>query len=647
MISGNTSELYEFGSFTVDPVKRLLLKDGSPVALSPKAFDALLILIENSGRVVERNELIEKLWPDTFVEEINLNVQISLLRKSLGEQPNEHRYIVTVPRKGYSFVAEINRIENGTGDRSEHEDFTSAATIEDQNRQEVSSQEETNPDGKAAFAWPSGERSNRLPIALSLLALIIIGITSYAWLTGARQPSDLQPSGGSIAILPFKHLTSNEDDYLGVGIADALITKLSNIDRIIVRPTSAVLKYSDAAADPMAAGRELEVDLLLEGKIQRAGDRIRVTVQMLRMRDGAALWADSFDESYTNIFGVEDSISRRVAEAVKTNLNVEEKKSLVKHYTENTQAYQAYIRGRYHWNKRTGEELIKAIGFFEEAIERDPGYGLAYAGLADSYNLMSIYGGRLPKDVYPKAKEAAMKAIELDDTLAEAHTSLAYAKMRHDWDWAGAEADFKRALDLAPGYATAHHWYGEYLMLRGRADEAKAAFERALELNPLSVIINSDLAWVLYYGRDYDAAINQSRKALELDRDFIPARLALANAYAEKGMYEEALAEFGYNDIMKSYWFHIGYILAKSGKRNQALRILNKNEMIYKGHPQLPHPLAVIHAGLGDKDRVIELLEEGYRNHLEVLLYMKVDPRFDSLRSDERFQDLLSRIGLN
>ncbi len=588
--------MYEFGPFYLEPVKRILLRDGEPVALPPKAFDTLLVLIENVGQVVERNVLMEKLWPDTCVEESNLNVQISFLRKALGEHPNEHRYIVTVPRRGYSFVAEINRIENDTGDKLAVEDITRAEPVEGEEDQKEYLQEEVHLDGKAASEWFSGSWKRRLTIALATLALI---------------------------------------------------TKLSNIDQIIVRPTSAILKYGDAESDPVTAGRELEVDLLLEGKIQNSGDRIRVTVQMLRMRDGAALWADSFDEKNTNIFAVEDSISRRVAEVVRTNLNVEEKKTLGKHYTENTRAYQAYIKGRYHWNKRTGEELIKATVYFEEAIEHDPTYALAYAGLADSYNLLSIYGGMDPKDVYPKAKEAATKAIEIDDTLAEAYTSRAYAKMRYDWDWAGAEEDFKHSLSLAPGYATAHHWYGEYFMLIGRSNEAKAEFKRALELDPLSVIMNSDLAWLLYYVHDYDAAIDQARKTLDLDREFIPARLALAETYTQKGMYEEALKEFENNDIMKSYWARIAYIFAISGRRDQALGILKEKARIYKDNPRLPHPLAVIYAGLLDKDHAIELLEKSYQAHLEAMLYLKVDPRFDLLHSDARFQELLRRIGLS
>jgi DNA-binding winged helix-turn-helix (wHTH) protein/TolB-like protein/tetratricopeptide (TPR) repeat protein len=638
--------VYEFGPFRLEPIKRILYRDGEPIALPPKAFDALLILVANGGRVVERHELIEKLWPDTFVEEINLNVQISLVRKALGEQPNQHRYIVTVPRRGYSFVAEVSEIQNSVADKSAREDFLSAKTVEEADIAEAHLQSKPGGEAKVTLAWLPAGFKHRGTILLLAAVFTIMSVVSFAWIRAKNKEPELRPAGGSIAILPFKHLTSKEEEYLGVGIADALITKLSNIDQINVRPTSAVLKYGDVA-DPLTAGRELGVDLLLEGKIQLSDDRIRVTVHMLRVSDGAALWADSFDESYTNIFGVEDAISRRVAEAVKTNLNVVEKKSLGKHHTENTRAYHAYIRGRYHWNKRTGEGLRKAIEHFNEAIMHDPQYALAYAGLADSYNLTTIFASELPENAYPKAKEAAMKAIGLDNTLAEGYTSLAYAKMRYDWDWAGAGEDFKRALDLAPGYATAHHWHAEYLMLMGRVDEARAEFERALELDPLSIIINSDFIWGLYYGRDYDGAIRQAQKTLELDPEFIPARLALILAYEEKGMYREALAGFEHRDMGKMYWSRLGHLLAASGRKSEALKLASKYSVFWKDEPRLSLPVAGIYASLGDNDQALGWLEKAYQDRLELLIYLNVDPRFDILRSDVRFQDLLRRIGLN
>ncbi len=637
--------MYEFGPFQLDPIKRLLFRERDSVSLPPKAFDLLLLLIENSGRVVDRNELMEKLWPDTFVEEINLNVHISSLRKALGEQPSEHSYIVTVPRRGYSFVATVRKSANGDA-VSVFDDDALTGNSYQSSAQESETDSEADKEASSVSAVFSPRPFLRRRIfVISVLSLIVMAAASYIWISARRRPVDVQPSGNIIAVLPFKQLSPAINDHTGLGMADALITKLSNIKEILVRPTSAVLRYDNAEADSLKAGRELGANLLLEGKIQRSGDRIRVTVQMLKVEDGSALWAESFDEKFTDIFAIEDSISRRVAKAVSARLNAEEESRLAKHFTENVEAYQAYIKGRYFWNKRTYEGLRKAKELFEQAIELDPAYAMAYAGLADAYNLLTIFGGSSPHDTYPKAKAAAMKALEIDPTLAEAHNSLAYTLMRYDWDWKGAEEEFKRALDLNPNYATAHHWYGEYLTLTGKTGEAVAETRKALELDPLSVIINSDLGWVLYYAGDYDDAINQCRKTLEMDPDFVVARLALGLAYEEKGLYEEALAQFKYKDMEKWYPTRIAHIMAVSGRKKRALEIIKPYEAMAKQDPRLLYGIAGVYAGLGDKDQTMRLLEQAYADHQELLIYLKVDPRFYLLRSDGRFQDLLRRMG--
>jgi DNA-binding winged helix-turn-helix (wHTH) protein/TolB-like protein/tetratricopeptide (TPR) repeat protein len=631
--------LYRFGPFHVDPVKRQLLKEGEVIPVPSKAFDMLIVLLENSGQVVERSDLMQKLWPDTFVEEINLNVHISSLRKALGENPSDHRYIVTVPRRGYSFVAQLSTIENGNAHLAEtpgdsFEVAGSSLITEEDISTEFASDQIRKP------FW-----SRRTIIYSSfLLALIVLAII-YVWVSLILKDSVASPAPTTIAVLPFKQLSSDEE-YIGVGIADALITKLSNIKSLTVRPTSAVLRYNTEESDSLRAGRELRVDMVMEGKIQREGQRIRVTVQMLRVHDGESMWAEPFDESFTNIFSVQDSISRRVAEVVSAKLNAEEKQLLAKRYTENTEAYRAYIKGRYFWNKRSEEGLKKATEYFNEAIELDPAYALAYSGLADSYVLSSIFGSVSFKDSLPKAKAAAIKALEIDDSLAEAHTSLAYVKTRYEWDWAGAETEFNRALDLNPNYATAHHWYGEYLMLTGRTDEAVAEMERALEIDPLSVIISSDLGWILYYNRSYDRAIQQCKKTLEIDPDFIVARLALALSYGQKGMYEESLAEFKYKEMESWYWSRRAHILAVSGKKNQAQHILEKYLKTIRHDPQICYTVAGVYAGLKDKEQTMLWLEKAYQVRHELLIYLKADPRFDPLRTDPRFHGLLRRIGL-
>lgn len=641
-MASDNEYLYGFGPFRVDPVKRRLLKEGQTISVPSKAFDMLLVLLENSGQVVERDDLMQKLWPDTFVEEINLNVHISSLRKALGESPSDHRYIVTVPRRGYSFVAQVSTIENGDGFASplseEYRNPSQAAGLSPATGEDCSIQSALSGNRPSLWSYRA------VFYSFFLLALIASAII-YFWFSSIPKDSASVPVPKTIAVLPFKQLSSDEE-YLGVGIADALITKLSNIKSLTVRPTSAVLRYNTKESDSLSAGRELRVDLIMEGKIQREGQRIRVTVQMLRVSDGESMWAEPFDESFTNIFSVQDSISRRVAEVISAKLNAEEKQLLTKRYTENTAAYKSYIKGRYFWNKRSEEGLRKAIEYFNEAIELDPAYALAYSGLADSYVLSSIFGGMSFEDSLPKARAAAIKALEIDDSLAEAHTSLAYVKTRYEWDWAGAETQFRRALDLNPNYATAHHWYGECLMLTGRADEAVAEIERALEIDPLSVIISSDLGWALYYARMYDRSIRQCQKTLEIDPDFIVARLALALSYEQKGMYEEALTEFKYKEMESWYWSRRAHILARSGKKNQAQHILEKYLKNIEQDPQIFYGVAGVYAGLGDKEQTIKWLEKAYEVRHELLIYLKADPRFDLLHTDPRYHDLLRRIGL-
>ncbi len=638
-MSGSDAQLYTFGAFCVDPIKRLLLKEGQPIAVPAKAFDTLLVLLEYRGSVVERNELMAKLWPDTFVEEINLNVHISALRKALGESPTEHRYIVTVPRRGYSFVAEVARVETRSEPGSV---LPSQLATADQATAESAAAPATS-DLKISPTPATGRRQFALAafVSLGLLAAFFF----YLW--RSSKPQSPSPSSAStLAVLPFKQLSAAADDHLGLGMADALITKLSNLKSLTVRPTSAILEYETTDSDALRAGQTLGVDIVLEGKIQRDGERLRVTVQMLKVGDQSPMWAESFDESFTNIFAVQDSISRRVADAVSLKLNAEEKARLAKRYTDNTDAYQAYIRGRYFWNKRTSEGLDKAIEDFRKAIELDPAYALAYSGLADCYNLLSIFANSLSTESYPKGKAAALKALEIDESLAEAHCSLGYAKMRYDWDWAGAEAEFQRALELNPGYVTAHHWYGEYLMFHGRKEEALARTQRALEMDPFSIIINNDLAWVFFYTGDYDRCIEQADKTLEMDTEFIPARLVRALAYEEKGLYKEALAEYSYNIITKQYWSRIAHLYAVSGNHQQARRILQQHMNSSQFSPRSSLPIAGVYAGLGEPEQAFEWLEKAYQQRQDLLVYLKIDPRFQVLANDDRFHDLLQRIGL-
>ncbi|MFN2578640.1 MAG: winged helix-turn-helix domain-containing tetratricopeptide repeat protein [Pyrinomonadaceae bacterium] len=541
------SRLLEFGPFRLDPVRRLLWRESEAIPLKSKAFQTLLVLVENQGKVLEKDELMKSVWPDAIVEENTLNKNISSLRHALGESAGENRYIVTVPGRGYSFVAGVREINDApenllvathtvsriiTHEKVTTEPMQTAALVTE------ASTPRPLPDAGGLVS--AIQRHRRAAGVAVLVLLAAVGTVLY--LRYGRNKSGFEPPLNSIAVLPLKQLGSGDTDaYLGLGMTDGLITKLGSLRQIQVRPTSAIIKYGNSNQDSVAAARELNVGAALEGSIQRAGDRVRVTVQLVSARDGTQLWAGKFDEKFTDIFSVEDAISDQLATALTLNLTGTERQNLAKHYTEDSEAFQLYLKGRYYWSKRTPDQIKKGIEFFEQAVKKDPKFALAYAGLADSYAISS--SGLPPEKRFPLAKAAALKALELDDSLAEAHTSLALVQYKFDWDWAASEASFKRALDINPHYETARHWYGEMLALMGRFDEGLAELRRAQEMDPSSVATKADTGATLYRARRYDEAIGECRNAIEMDPNlWIPHRF-LSWAYEQKGMQDQAVAE--------------------------------------------------------------------------------------------------------
>ncbi|MBI1747838.1 MAG: protein kinase [Acidobacteria bacterium] len=487
------------------------------------------------------------------------------------------------------------------------------------------------------------------------LALLAMAALVYVWRSRGG-PGRNQPAIRSLAVLPLKSLSGDaNDDYLGLAVADTLIIKLSNLQRLIVRPTSAVRKYNRPEQDSLAAGREQQVDSVLEGSIQRSGERVRVTVRLLRVRDGSPLWAYKYDErQYTDIFAVQDSISERVAEALTVKLTGEERKLLAKHYTENTEAYQLYSKGRYFWNKRTREGFMKALDYFHQAIEKDPNYALAYVGLADSYTMLADYDLLSPKEAAPKAKAAVTKALELDDSLEEAHTSLADIRRFYDWDWAGAEREYRRALELNPHYVTAHQWYAEFLAAMGRHHEARREIRRAEELDPISPVVKSAAGWVLFFARDYEQAIKQCQSAMELDPGYGEVYSQLRRAYEQKGMYREALAA---DEKLRAFKKKSGLRPAESRDASaiqsaqaywlMLLQLTKQDLESLENKEAAQIRMAEIFTQLGEKDQAFEWLERVYEEHAFWLPFLKVHPHLDPLRSDPRFQTLLRRVGLS
>lgn len=484
--------------------------------------------------------------------------------------------------------------------------------------------------------------------------MIFISVLTYLFFSNKSNsvgPVETETPVRTIAVLPFRNLGGESgDEYLSLGLADALITRLGNLRQVITRPTSAVLKYSGSDADPLAAGRELAVDALIEGRIQKLEDRIRVTVQLIRVSDGQPLWSEKFDEQFTNIFTVQDSISEQVARALALKLSRAEREQLTKRYTGNTEAFQLYLKGRYFWNKRSVEGLRKGGEYFQRAIERDPGYALAYAGLADCYNLLSYYGSLSPKESFPKARAAALKALELDESLAEAHTSLALAAMAFDRDWPAAERECKRALELNPNYATAHQWYAEYLAAMGRQGEARAEIKRASEIDPLSLIVTAAEGYIGYYGRDFDATIRHSEKTLEMDPNFAPAYSFLSWGYMQKGMFAEAIGALqkavSLSDGNSRMVGELGHAYAVSGQHAKAREIVHQLEMKSRRQYVSPYEIALVYAGLDEKELALAWLRKAFEDRAWQLMFLRVEPKLDRLRADSRFTGLLRDAGL-
>lgn len=661
-MSQQNQQIYRFDNFRLDVRNRQLLHDGEPVVLPAKAFDMLVVLIENGGRLVGKDDLFSRVWPDQIVEESNLTVQVSAIRKALGDRKDNPQYIVTVPGHGYRFTGNLISLDAEEEEVVFERHAMSRLTVETEKAQAAVEEHRFTDIGPldttpgVIARRDQAELSNR-PRALGWRAMLLAGLamiviaTSIVLMLKRARPTDPSASRAeikSIAVLPFKPLAADaRDESLELGIADTLITRLSHLRQVTVRPTSAVRRYAGLEQDAIAAGREQRVDAVLDGSIQRSGERIRVTVRLVNVVDGRQLWADKFDEKFTDILGVQDSISRQVAEAI-ANLTGGETELLAKRYTENTEAYSLYMKGRYFWNKRTAEGLSKSIDYFNQAIENDPNYALAYAGLADAYMVLPGLTTATMAETHPKARAYAQKALEIDKQLPEPYVTLASIAADY-WDWAEADKQFKRAMELNPNYATAHQWYGEYLIHTGRLDEALQEFKRALELDPTSLIINSLVGQALYFSRRYDEAIDQCRKTLELDRDFVVAHWNLGMNYQQKGMHEEARSEFDkalhLSGGATNFLALLGTAHGRSGNKKAALGVLDKLSELQKQKRAHAEDLAIIHIGLGDKERAFEWLEKAFQDHAPLVLYLRVDPFFDPLRSDPRFADLVHRVG--
>ena len=651
---------FVFGDFQIDVCERVLLRNGNTVPLTPKAFDTLLALVESRGGVVEKEEIFSRVWPDTFVAEVTLARNISTLRKAFGEGAKGRQYIETVPKRGYRFVAEVTESWEGGESRAQPGVIIAKPTVS----QVVMGQQEefeAAPDGQdrgltvtgvnpfRAMRWRLGLKSKLVTVTL-LASLIAASL--FIW--SARKRTEIVPAPPiqTIAVLPLNVVNPEAgDEYLGVGIADRLIGDLTKLREIIVRPTSAVLKYVAKPTDPVQAGRALAVDAVLVGSVQKTGDRLRNDLQLVRICDGEVLWVKNYDGQFRGIFGLQDEIAHEVTRAVRLELRTEEKRLMANRGTQSVEAYQAYMHGRFFQSRGTFDGRLKAIEHFQQALILDPNYALAYVGLADCYALQVMASSPFVES-YQKAKSAVLTALALDDTLGEVHTSLGWIKLSFEWDWDGAEKEFQRAIELSPNYPTAHYWYGIYLsLIRGNHDEALAELRRAQELDPTALGLSTNIGALLTRARRDDDAIVQLCKVVEMDPNYSPARLRLGDVYARKGMYEAAVAELQAAITLENndpfYVAELAAIYAMGGQKAKAIKIIEDLKKLHTRNRSMAGAIAAIYADLNDKEEALRWLAEAFEaRDPQLWLEINGDRRWDILLSDGRFTALLQRMGL-
>ncbi len=642
--------IYEFGSFRLDAVKRLLWREGEPVPLTSKSLETLLALVESRGEILDKDSLMSRIWPDTVVEEKNLTINISALRKALGENPREHRYIVTVPGRGYRFVAEVQEIsDTHTAEMMLRQSKISVVVEEvedgETGRLADGGTERISASANSLLPVAPSPRRRVAPSLFTAIALLVLALAGgMSWWKTKRAAAEQAGAIKTLAVLPFKSLNSqSSEDYLGVGMADVMITRLSNLSQIIVRPTSSVLPFN--GTDSLQAGQTLKVDSVLDGSIQQDGNRVRVTVRLLRTSDGQPLWAFQCDEQCTDIFAMEDTVSTRVVEALALKMTSDERKRMTQRYTGNATAYRAYLKGRYHTLQYTPVGNKQAVAELNEALRLDPDYALAWAGLADAYTAASDWL-LPPREALSKARAAAEKALALDDTLAEAHAALGHVFV-HQFNPA-AESEFQRAMELNPNSVAAMFFYFEYFFARD-PDKSVAVLRRVQQLDPLSQTAGSFIASTYVMARRTDEALMEARKALELDPNDPLSRAILATVYGAKGNHAEAIAELEKVKQQLPTSIVVGGLgmqYALAGRRADALRTLAELKQMAREQYVSPFDVALVYTGLGDKEQAFAWLEKAREDQSEWMGWINSDARLDPLRTDPRFAELLRRVGL-
>jgi TolB-like protein/DNA-binding winged helix-turn-helix (wHTH) protein/Tfp pilus assembly protein PilF len=625
---------FKFGVFEADLRTGELTKLGKRVRLQEQPFQLLAMLLEKPGELVIREELCERLWPKTLVDfDHGLNKAISKVRDALGDSAENPRFIETVASRGYRFLADVAVVQGGQ-----------PGTADDLARHEVPGLPRP-PDASASAGWRTHPFGRRLSGVVTALALaVLLTWFFYSW----RHPLS---TIHSLAVLPLENLSNDRSqDYFADGMTDELITHLGQISAIRVISRTSAMSYKNAHKPLAEIARELNVDAVVEGSVLHSGERVRIVAQLIQVPADKQIWAESYEGDFRDTLALQSRVARSIAEQIRATLNRQEQVALAKSRTVNPEAYEAYLKGRYFWNKRTGDGLRTAIEYFKHAIEVDPTYAEAYSGLADSYALSGDweYGVLSPQDAFRKAKAAATKALALDNSLGEAHTSLAFALDLYGWDWEAAETEYKLAIKLSSGYATAHLWYAWHLILMGRNSEGLIELRKAESLDPLSLIISADIADALCIAHLFDEAVQQSNKTLQMDPNFAIGHYELGQAFEQKQMHDEAAAEFqkaieisGHSGAFDSNLAHVYAVL---GRKQEAIKIAKDLEAHHDQNPSAEANIALIYLGLGDQDQAMVWLNRGYEARFNPSILLR--PAFDPLRSTDQFKGLLRRIGI-
>jgi TolB-like protein/DNA-binding winged helix-turn-helix (wHTH) protein/Tfp pilus assembly protein PilF len=615
--------------------------------LRPQACQVLLVLLERAGEGVRREELQQRVWPsNTFVDfEHGLNTAIKELRAVLSDSASEPRYIETLPKLGYRVIAPVS-VERAAA--------ATRAVVPELQATEVLS---NLPVVTAPAAVIKPRRGGRLAAVLAVCAALAIGSIAFVRWPRSQPLAHKVPAKGRmmVAVLPFENLMGEEgQDYFSDGLTEEMIAQLGQLDpqQFGVIARTSVMHYKHTSENIEQIGRELGVQYVLEGSVRHDSEKIRINAQLIEAGSQRHVWGQEYDRKLTNLLGLQTEIAYEISNEIQLTLGGSKQKAIVSDASLSPQAYQAYdlyLKGLYFWNKRTLPGFQQAIGYFEQAIAKDPSYAPAYAGLANTYTLLTSYSLAPTTQYMPKARAAALQALKLDDKLPEAHIALALIVENYDWDWDTAEKEYRRAIELNPNYATAHHWYAELLTWRGRFDEALRESEYARQLDPLSLIIATDHAAILYYSRQYDQAIEQFRAVLDMDPNF-PRAYQVINAYVEEGRYTEALAAFEewHRLTGKSPWepAQLAYIYGRAGQKKKALQELGKLELLSRNQPIDPAVFVSADLAVGEKKEALARLEKAYSQHSNVMTTLKVEPAYDSLRDDPRFEELMRRVGL-